>query len=366
MKKDFIKNMLKNFLALFLSLLFCAIVLEIALRIHNPFPMRIRGEKIELPVYNKFIIRNINTNKLDNPIIYTRNSLGFRGEERPRDINNYFSILTVGGSTTECLYLSDNKTWSYLLGKRLKEKFRRIWLNNAGLDGHSTYGHVILLRDYLIELKPKMIIFLIGINDVGQDKSVTILKDDDIRNVLARKSELAAFLLNTYRVLKAKHKNLGHRIIDLKKEKTLILSDEEIQKTLEEYKKDHLKYYENRLLAIIDMCKKNGIAPVFVTQPFLLGDTTDKTTGVYLGNIKYTDHQNGVLFWDLLELYNRTTIKIANENNVLVVDLANKLPKDSKYYYDFAHYSNKGAEEIARILSSELEQPLEKRINERR
>ena len=39
--------------------------------------------------------------------------------------------------------------------------------NNAGLDGATTYRHLILMEDYVVTLRPKVVLFLIGINDVG-------------------------------------------------------------------------------------------------------------------------------------------------------------------------------------------------------
>ena len=42
-----------------------------------------------------------------------------------------------------------------------------MWINNAGLDGATTYRHLILMEDYLIKLRPKVVLFLVGINDVG-------------------------------------------------------------------------------------------------------------------------------------------------------------------------------------------------------
>ena len=50
-------------------------------------------------------------------------------------------------------------------GSLEKLAYELVWLNNAGLDGHSTFGHEILLRSHIIKLKPDMIIFLTGIND---------------------------------------------------------------------------------------------------------------------------------------------------------------------------------------------------------
>jgi len=98
------------------------------------------------------------------------NSLGFRGPELPADLDDRLSILTVGGSTTECFYVSEGKTWSDLLARRLEGRLDRVWLNNAGLDGHSSFGHRVLLSsEAVVRLHPKVVVFLVGCNDVARD-----------------------------------------------------------------------------------------------------------------------------------------------------------------------------------------------------
>ncbi len=351
------KNIVKNILLLFFSIFVCFIILEIALRFYNPLASRVKGNKIILPVYHRYVIKNKKTNKLDNPIVYTKNSLGFRGEEPPDNLDEYLSILTVGGSTTECLYLSDNGTWSYLLEQKLKKTFRPLWLNNAGLDGHSTHGHIVLLEDYLIKLRPKIVLFLIGINDVSMEEAPYLKNERELREVLAENFEVASLILNIYRVAKAESKQLTHKVINLQETSTVAFSEEEIRKELAKIEKDYIESYEKRLLKIIDICRKSKIDPVFITQPFLLGDSFDKSTGIYLGNIKFRQY-NGKLFWKIIELYNRTTKKTAKENNIFVIDLASKFPKDFEYFYDYSHYSNKGAEKASEILALGLEKYL--------
>jgi hypothetical protein len=45
-------------------------------------------------------------------------------------------------------------------------------------------------------------------------------------------------------------------------------------------------------------------------------------------------------------MYNDATREIGHDENVLVIDLAAKLPKSSRYYYDFFHYTNEGARAV--------------------
>ena len=64
---------------------------------------------------------------------------------------------------------------------------------------------------------------------------------------------------------------------------------------------------------------------------------------------------DGDLAWQVMELYNGITRKVGREDGVLVIDLARKMPKNSKYYYDFMHYTNSGSEKVAAIIFQELE-----------
>ena len=63
---------------------------------------------------------------------------------------------------------------------------------------------------------------------------------------------------------------------------------------------------------------------------------------------------NGGFFWTVLELYNGATRKVAQEEKVLLIDLAREVPKSSKYYYDLVHYDNVGAAKVGSIIYQHL------------
>ena len=164
--KERIKHFLLNLAALGIGCMVTLALLEFGLRIFNPIESRLRGDEIVLPANKKYIFESSNIRGTDRTIVHTKNSIGFRGPEFPkRGLEDYLSIVAVGGSTTECFYLSDGKDWPSTLQELLKSNFSPVWLNNAGLDGHSTFGHTVLLRDIIAELKPKVVIFLVGAND---------------------------------------------------------------------------------------------------------------------------------------------------------------------------------------------------------
>lgn len=52
----------------------------------------------------------------------------------------------------------------------------------------------------------------------------------------------------------------------------------------------------------------------------------------------------------VLEAYNDVVREFENEPGVVVVDLARSMEKTSAYYYDFLHFTERGAAEVAQIV----------------
>ena len=128
---------------------------------------------------------------------------------------------------------------------------------------------------------------------------------------------------------------------------------EEQMRMKQEYERNYLKEYEIRLRRLIQLSKNNGIEPVFITQPALYGKGIDGITQADLEKIK-VGQINGRLRWEIFELYNEMTRKVGNEEDILIIDLASDLPKNSRYYFDYIHYSNEGIEKVANIIYSHL------------
>ncbi len=351
--------------ALFL-LLFTFFALEIILRIFHPFYFTIKGNKLVLPVNMVYHTYNTNCPKLDAEVTCTKNAIGFRGAEKPKDFNKELTILTIGGSTTACSLLSDEYTWSYLLDKRLKENFNNEWLNNAGIDGASTFGHQMLLDDFVVTLKPKVIIFLVGANDVsrediGKEQGNLIAQNANWRTWIMRNSEVVNLFVNYMRSRAAQKLNLGNKYMEFATRDTFSLSDSVINKEILK-QQALIPGYKSRLEKIIKTCRDNNIEPILVTQPSLAGFGIDSATHINLATVSTAYNGvaeagpgwNGKEYWAVLQLFNKQTIETGKENNCFVIDMASKFPKNSTYYYDFIHYVNPGARKFAGVLSDEL------------
>ncbi|HEX8136359.1 MAG TPA: SGNH/GDSL hydrolase family protein [Pyrinomonadaceae bacterium] len=365
-RRSRLRSALANLLLLVVGILVALLLLEVLLRFYNPFQARIKGNRLVLVTNKTYHIKNNVIKSLDPEVTIVKNSLGFRGENPPADFAERLTIVTIGGSTTQCFFLNEDQTWTARLGHQLEASEHSMWINNAGLDGHSTHGHLVLLEDYIVALRPKVALFLIGANDVA----IGSLSEWDSENVksgihfesskafiksVSAYSEVVALFLNMYRSFTAYQAGLTHHQVNLTQQGYLDISDEAEREYLAANTTRYLKDYEARLRRIIEVCRKAGIEPVFVTQPLLVGFGQDDVTGVDLARVRTEGpHQNGKMYWDLLEIYNDVTRRVGRENGILVIDLARELPKTSRYFYDFIHYTPQGAQAISDIIYKSL------------
>ena len=357
MRRSFEKNI---WYLLFLTA-FTLFSAEIILRIYNPFPATVTGDRITLRTNTRQVFKNIKADDLDSMVVSQRNSLGFKGPERPSNFKNCLTILTVGGSTTECSIVNERKAWPNLVAEELNKSFQPLWLNNAGLNGHSTHGHIKLMQDYVIPLQPKVCIFLVGCNDV--DRPELTPSDSTIFNkyqnplvTLARYSRLANLALTLYWEYEAKQRELFGTAYSLKGQNQVLITNSAFQNELLRLKPD-VERYGKRVSKIIELCKGANILPIFLTQPCVLGNVIDDKTSVDLSTYPYRKG-NGKLYWAELQLYNEETKEICATENVKVIDLAMILPKSSHYFYDIVHFNNAGCKKISELISPELIQYL--------
>ncbi len=354
------RKTVKNILALCVGLGIALVLAEIVLHIYNPFKSRVRGNEIVLPANVKYEFKDVKIPGLDAHIIHQKNSMGFRGPELPKDPKTV-RIFCVGGSTTECFYLGDGKDWPALLMKKLNSAGINAWVNNAGLDGHSTFGHIILLRDHLLKFKPDYVVFLIGCNDVAAD-GLNLYENYHLNNKkrFLENFELFNLYLSWKRSRDAAKMGMGHKPVDFK---TWPVADTTgWEKNFNLYlhnsvQKKKAIAYLNRLDTLAKLCLKAGALPVFITQPSMLCDNVDVVTGRYLGNLLFED-KCALEYAAKLNWYNKGT-KVMNgvdtqphseQSHFTVVDAANELKASSENYYDFFHYTNKGAEKMANII----------------
>lgn len=373
-----VKSYILKLTALTIGITLSVLIAQLAL---NYYEIPLVSEDIEQEERKDYKYQNISISenlsksglyntKLDSFILLRVNNFGFRGPDLPEKDDSLYKIIAVGGSTTICRYLSDGYDWPNIVYKKLYATDSSIWMNNAGLEGHSTFGHLQTLPHFILPHKPNMILFLVGCNDVERDLPNYSFDTTAPVHTLSwwPKPLYSSFFYKTikpYRLLvnaiynyrrnKAVHNNhVTHQNIDFKKcgiiETDSIFKQRQIETQLTRY----IPAYKKRLLSLIKLCKSHKVVPVFVTQPSVLGNAIDPVTGVNLGRILFSDDVNGDVYFSKLQVYNTALKQVCNENNCHCIDLASAMPKNTLYYYDFVHFTNAGSALVADIIATDL------------
>jgi hypothetical protein len=365
-----------NVCALLLGTLLALGMLELALRVYNPVFQTVKSGKVVLRA-NYDETRQNRKPGIAPQIHIHNNSIGFRGEDPPPNLKNWLSVITVGGSTTRSALQSDGGTWTAFLGSELRKCFNRVWINNAGLDGHTSFAHLQLVRNYIVSLHPKIVVMLIGANDATSSYFVAGGNDmtpwdreavagelnfdagaKGFIKSLSNRSELVSLSLTLYRSLLARMGGIGYDYVDWAKLPEVsgppavdtaracsTCGDEAYLVAARE----HQRAYEDRLRLLVRLLHDAEILPVFMTQPTPCGFAKDPTTGKDLSRIPEC-----LFRYRLYEIYNDTLRYVAQSEGVFLIDLSRTIPKDTKYYWDYMHYTDAGSEELAKIVTTAL------------
>jgi lysophospholipase L1-like esterase len=354
-------KIISNLSALLAGVVVSLVFLEIALWIYNPIVRTVEGGRVVLhPNYDevRHNTRIIGTQSHQIPGVEAdshihQNSLGFRGANPSADFASWLTIITVGGSTTRSHAQSDDGTWTALLGDAVAKCFNRSWINNAGFDGHSSFAHLDLIRTYIDKLHPKVVVLLVGANEIGADTNPG-RKPTDLQgrihvairgffDWLASWSEAVDLGLTFYRSFHAWR--IGFNMATLAEGEAM---PEGGEARLEAAKAQQSGYAE-RLRALIRLLRDAQTVPVLMTQPTLGGTGRDPTTGGDLSRLWY-----GLFFERSFAIYNDTMRQVAQSENVYLVDLERSLTKDTKYYYDNVHFTDAGATKVAELVATRL------------
>ena len=100
-------------------------------------------------------------------VTFTVNAMGLRGPMPPQ-VGKVYKIITIGGSTAECIAQNDAQEWPHLLMMELNQRQNvlPVWVGNAGVSGLTTVDHASCLRRLPVLRRADLLIFLIGVNDL--------------------------------------------------------------------------------------------------------------------------------------------------------------------------------------------------------
>lgn len=267
------------------------------------------------------------------------------------------TIAFIGGSTTESMFVDEDKRFPALVGTLLENKLNiKINTLNSGVSGNNTLHSLNSFLNKIVPLKPDIAVLMHNINDLSvllhegsywnqnEYRSTLINEDHSI------KSQIKNLLPNSYQLAYIiKTKLLGKDSeFDTKQQSKPALDSDKI-----------LAMFSANLKTFVQMAQNQNITPVLMTQA---NRFTEKPDQVVLENLHALENI-GMSYADYRQLYlemNKEIRTVAAENDILLIDLANEVPQTYEYIADPVHFNNAGSELVAEIIAKRLEPLIEK------
>jgi lysophospholipase L1-like esterase len=237
-------------------------------------------------------------------------------------------------------------------------------VQNAGLDGHSTRGHLLMMETVVPRISPDMVVLLVGVNDLSYsiNERHYLFGNPNERTGLGyylyAKSRLAQLLYTWYQVY-------VHKAPVVRPERVgspegyypkPLLDPTPLPESLESILPS-LGEFRSNVRLIIKRAREINVTPVFLTQPLLFDDTPYwegiAWTAYWLGRQKYSI--SAATFYKMQTIFNKALLEICEAEEVPCFDLNSALPHDQKYFYDSAHFNEAGAARVAEEVSDFLE-----------
>lgn len=309
--------------------LLLAVAGEVAVRLVDAEPAYVRAGRIRRACGCRVTRITHAPAGMDSSVRYCINRLGLRGTQ-PDD--TALRIITLGNSTTECAYIDDDDAWPHRLAGDLRSEGHDIWIGNAGVNGSSTNGNAIFLEDHLLNLHPDIVLFMPGAADRGR---ISVKQDAGL--LAPERLSPAQWLVERSRLIGSMTRSIqarDPRTIDWSAfTRPTSSTDTSHMRGARVSLADHEGYvhgFAERIARIADLCAARDVRLLLMTQPILAEDSSDTRL--------------------IMERYNDATRALAFDRGLPIFDLASTLAQDKRFYLDGIHFSNAGAQEVARLV----------------
>lgn len=292
-------------------------------------------------------------NYIANPEHPEHNKLGYRGAEienpKPEGV---FRIVTLGGSTTYSTGTSPEESYAVFLQQALRNDYgyTQVEVINGGMSGYSSWENLTNFAFRVLELEPDMIIVYAAVNDV-------VAREYGSNDCYQGENAMRG--LNIGRGLwveqnqplstSALHRFISIRLgwmpnpLDLQSAfKTVDIvcqGDPEGSTLADRVEANTPNYFERNMRNLLLLAQGNDVIPVLSTWSY------------------YVDAERPDHWINAINQHNDITRQLAEELNIVLVDLATQLPIDSEFWeIDGIHLVAKGTQEQAKHYAQFLDE----------
>lgn len=313
------------------------------------------------------------------------NSDGIRGDEISSE--QQYRILAIGSSDTECPFIDQEKSWPYVLQRKLNSlHLCKVWVGNVGVSSLNTREHFMHMK-YLLPQYPGIdtVIILAGCNDLArrliEDKnydpyfldhyeyweqrlikgafSKTPYFKGKYQFHIGNYDELAIVSLirqitDTYFKSKTIPKKADNMLVNMGNVRSNWKGAAEIVEDLPDLTSG-LEEYRKNINAIIDIAQFRSVRIIFMTHPSLWKkDMTEQEKNllwlVCTEGLKSKKCYSEKALMRGMQAYNDALLQVCRARGVECIDLGKILPKSSTIFYDDVHFTDKGSLMAADVI----------------
>ena len=253
------------------------------------------------------------------------------------------SIIFLGGSTTEQLYVPEKSRWSSILERNLNklDQENSFIIRNASFSGNNSMHSTLNFIAKAVPLSPDFAVMMHNMNDLGILRLTGSYWETPKKFSLIQIQESSIFLLfrqikdllipNSYKLIKntisnnddfAEYRNLN--IVEIE-----LIEDQ----------------FRRSLNTFIDVSLAWGVEPILMTQfnrVNLEDELFNKISSSMINKEEYVESY--VRLNDVIR-------EVSASRNVDLIDLAKLIPSSSDYIYDAVHLNENGSKLVAEILT---------------
>ncbi len=320
---------------------------------------------------------------------FDTNSVGLRGDEMGGD----YQILTIGGSTTECIYLDTDESWPGALQVNLQAAGAGVWVGNGGRSGRNTRNHILQMQ-YLLPQFPEVdaVVMLTGVNDLvivrlqsgsNFDPGFMDLPDSEERRLRLAFEDVPQDFAFADPALEARVRGSWWertgiwRLVQTLRRNRNTAQATEAGEAIEQDRVGQyyvtqrqrrangtftntlpdlasaIAEYKRNLNTLADIAEANGVRLILLTQPSIWQADTPPEIDRWLWFARGEDdiYYTNAAMATAMQMYNDALLAVCADRGLECIDLANLLPKDLTVFYDDVHFNESGAAMVADILT---------------
>ncbi len=274
------------------------------------------------------------------------------------------TVVFLGGSTTECLYVTPELRFpalaGRLMGKQLDLKVNGL---NGAKSGNNTMHSLHILTGKVLPLRPDFVVLMNNVNDIGvlsrygtywtdnSDFRQTLVPERSFERVFRDLRDL--LIPDTYRAFKQVRKRFAG-LVGPKSAYASETADGAARPAVEQWADD----YESALRQFVATAKAWNVRPVLLTQAALTRNDSGQggaaLEGDYLAaaNLERRGF-TAESFANAQAYFNQIMRFVAHQEGALLVDIA-AAPWTDQELYDQLHFSDQGSQRVAALVAEVL------------